>query len=145
MIIRESKIRIESVIQSLTAGGTPEGEVERTTFEAVGYYHLKDSSHALVTYTESAEGGNITSELLILPTSVRVKKQGAIISDMRIEAGITDLSVYSIPPYKFDMTVEGVSVEHTLTEGEGRVFLEYKMKVGGADRHAEMKIWIQPL
>ena len=145
MIIREANIKIESVIQTVTADGISEGEAEKATLQAVGYYHFKDSAHALITYAEKTESGDLTSELLILPSSVRVKKQGAIVSDMRIETGVTDRSVYSIPPYRFDMTVMGVGLSYSIDCSGGEVTLEYKMSIGGADRLASMKIWISTL
>ena len=142
MIIKEAKIRLESVIENLDASGLPEGDAERTESSGVGYYHF-DKDRILITYCEDTEGGRLTSEIAVSGGAVRVKRSGAIVSDMEIREGSTDCSVYSIPPYKFDMQVVGKRVVCELDERGGKISLRYGMRVGGAEKSAGMKIWIQ--
>ena len=141
MIIKEAKIKIESTIQNLDSVGLADGDPERTGTEGVGYYHF-DKDKILITYCEDTEGGRVTSEIFVAGDAVRVKRSGAIESDMEIKEGFTDHSVYSIPPYKFDMEVVGKRVRSELSECGGRIDLRYSMKVGGAEKSAGMKIWI---
>jgi uncharacterized beta-barrel protein YwiB (DUF1934 family) len=143
MVIREVSVRIESVIQGLGASGLAEGKAERSNLQAVGYYHFENEKKVLVTYAEDTEGGRLTSELLIEGDSVRVKKQGAVVSDMLIKAGFTDRSVYSVPPYRFDLEIEGLRVNCTLDSYGGEIMLKYKMNIGGESRLSVMKIWLR--
>ena len=144
MIIKEANIRIESVIQSLDEVGLADGDAERSTTSGVGYYHF-DKDRVLVTYCEDTEGGRLTSEIFVSDGSVRVKRTGAIESDMEIKEGFTDRSIYSIPPYKFDMEITGRRIRSELSEDGGSVDLRYSMKVGGADKSVRMTIWIRPV
>lgn len=141
MIIKEVKIKIESTIQNLDSVGLADGDAERTGTEGVGYYHF-DKDKILITYCEDTEGGRLTSEILVSDGAVRVKRGGAIESDMEIREGFTDHSVYSVPPYKFDMEITGKRVRLELSEEGGKIDLRYSMRIGGADKSASMKIWI---
>lgn len=142
MVIREVKIKIESVIQNLDSAGLADGEPERTSSECVGYYHY-DSDRVLVTYCEDSEGGRVTGEIFVSGGAVRVKRSGAIESDMEIREGFTDHSVYSVPPYKFDMQIEGKRVRLELCDAGGKIDLRYSMKIGGAEKSVGMRIWMQ--
>ena len=142
MVIKEVKIKIESVIQNLDAVGLADGDPEKSVSEAVGYYHY-DEDKILITYCEEREGTRLTSEILVSDGSVRVRRSGAIVSDMEIKEGFTDRSVYSVPPYKFDMEVVGRRVRLELCEDGGTIDLRYSMKIGGAEKSAGMKIWIR--
>ncbi len=142
MVIKEAKIRIESVIQNLDAVGLADGDPERSATSGVGYYHF-DKDKILITYCEDTEGGRLTSEIVVSGGAVRVRRSGAIESDMEIKEGFTDRSVYSIPPYRFDMEITGGRVRSDLSESGGRIDLRYSMKIGGAEKSAGMKIWIQ--
>ncbi|MBQ7356910.1 MAG: DUF1934 domain-containing protein [Clostridia bacterium] len=142
MVIKEAKIKIESVIQNLDAVGLADGDPERSSNEGVGYYHF-DEEKILITYSEQTEGGRLTSEVLVTGGAVRVRRSGAIESDMEIREGVTDHSVYSIPPYKFDMEISGRRVRLRLDCDGGEIDLSYSMKIGGAEKSARMKIWIQ--
>ena len=141
MIIKEAKIKIESTIQNLDSVGLADGDPECTATEGVGYYHF-DKDKILITYCEDTEGGRVTSEIFVTGDTVRVKRSGAIESDMEIKEGFTDHSVYSIPPYRFDMEITGKRVRSELSECGGRIDLRYSMKVGGAEKSAGMRIWI---
>lgn len=141
MVIREAKIKIESLIQNLDSAGLADGDAERTKNECVGYYHF-DKDRILITYCEDTEGGRLTSEISVIDGAVRVKRTGAIESDMEIREGFTDRSLYSVLPYKFDMEIVGKRVRLELDEHGGSINLRYLMKIGGAEKSAGMRIWI---
>lgn len=142
MVIKEANIKMESVIQNLDSVGLAEGDAERTENGGVGYYHF-DKDRILITYCEDTEGGRLTSEIAVCNGAVRVKRSGAIESDMEIREGFTDRSVYSIPPYRFDMEISGKRVVCKLDVNGGEIDLRYSMKIGGADKSARMRIWIR--
>ena len=76
-VIKEVKIKIESSIENLDQSGLPDGEVEKTVSEAVGFIHCFGDEY-LITYSERSEGGEVFSEILVKGGGVRVKRKGAI-------------------------------------------------------------------
>lgn len=140
-MISKVKVKIESSIENLDAAGLPDGDVEKNVSEAEGFYRFDDGK-AHLNYTEENEGGRCRTEISCLGGEVIVRRSGAIESEMRFFEGESHLSIYSIPPYRFDATVTAKRVRIELTEDGGGVDLLYNMKIGGADKSARMKIWI---
>ena len=119
-------------------------EVERTESLNQGFLHIYDDGTALVTYSEKTDGGSLTTEISVKGDTVTVSRSGAIESKMEFCQGKTHKSVYSIPPYRFDSEVEAEKVDVKIAAEKGRIELKYKMRIGGAERLAAMKIWILP-
>lgn len=139
--ISKVKVKIESSIDNLDSAGLPEGDTEKNFTEAEGFFKYSENE-AVLTYAEENEGGRAESEIIIANGCVRVKRKGAIESDMYFKEGETSLSIYSVPPYKFDMSVFAKRVRISLDENGGKIDLLYNMKIGGAEKSARMKIWI---
>ncbi len=144
MRISEVTVKVSSTIENLDNYGLSDGEAEKTESLSLGYYHVYDDGRRLVTYIESGENGNVTTEIEVCGRAVTVSRGGAIESRMLFEEGKTDRSVYSIPPYRFDAEVRTRSVMLELSDEKGRIELKYNMKIGGAEKSARMKIWILP-
>ena len=136
-----AKLKIESVIENLDAAGLPEGDAEKNTVYVEGDFHLTDDG-ALISYTESGEGGSVDSTITLSGGSVCVTRRGAIESEIHFTEGKEHRSVYSVPPYKFDAVVTTRRIRSLLSEDGGSLDLFYNMKIGGADKSARMKIWI---
>ena len=85
-IIKEVKIKIESVIDNLDPSGLVEGESERNITEHTGSYSFSEERTTL-TYSETGEGGKVDSEIIYENGSVRVKRFGAIESDLIFKEG----------------------------------------------------------
>lgn len=141
--IIEATVRITSVIQNLDANGLTDGEPEKSESRATGFLHYSDEG-ALITYTESTESGNLTSEIELTDGKVRVRRSGAIESELIFEEGVTHTSLYRIPPYAFDAAVTAKKIRRDLNADGGSLDLHYKMSIGGADKAARMSIWICP-
>lgn len=139
--IEEVKVKIESVIENIDSAGLPEGDAERTLVEADGFIHYTDSG-ILLTYSESTEGGDIFSDISYSDGEVWVKRRGALISELFFKEGAEHTSIYEIPPYKFDATVQTRRIKAEFSDSCGMISLFYNMKVGGAEKSARMKIWI---
>ena len=144
MKISEVTVKVSSVIEELDDAGLAVGESERTETKAIGYLHIYDDGRYLLTYTESGEGGTVTTEISVIGRRVTVSRRGSIESSMEFEEGRAHASVYSIPPYRFDALIEAKRVTLELSEHKSRIELHYNMKLGGATRSARMKIWILP-
>lgn len=144
-VIKEVRIKIESSIENLDPSGLPDGEAEKSTALAQGFLHCRDGL-MLLTYSEKGEGGDdVYSEILVKERGVRVKRGGAIESDLYFEEGCEHKSLYCVPPYKFDACVTTRRIRNTLTDDGGMLDLFYNMKIGGADKSARMRIWISPI
>ena len=140
-VIKKAKIKIESTIENLNSAGLPEGDGEKTVTEADGTYRY-NNGEAVVMYKENSEGGEISTRISLVSNTVSVKREGAIESLLFFKEGERNLSLYSIPPYKFDAEVYAKRVRVNLTADGGSIDLLYNMKIGGTEKSARMKIWI---
>ena len=139
---REVTIRIESRIEELDAAGLSMGEPEITSSRAVGYLRFGEGDTVL-TYTESCEGGRVSTEITVSADTVTVARSGAIESVLRFREGEEHSSLYAIPPYKFDVKVLCRRMRCDLTDTGGTIDVLYNMSIGGADKAVRMKIWMQ--
>ncbi len=143
MVIREADIRVKSKIEELDGAGLGMGTPEVNEISVSGFYYFGDG-YARLTYTERGEGGEVNTEIISEGGAVTVRRCGAIESDIRFAVGVEHSSVYSVVPYKFDMTVVPKRVLCELSSVGGEIDLYYNMKIGGASKAVRMRIWIQP-
>lgn len=143
MVILEAEIKIKSKIEELDDAGLGMGAPEVSESSLSGYYYYSDGTKRL-SYTERGEGGEVNTELTVSEGVVTVSRSGAIESEMRFENGREHSSLYSVPPYKFDMTVSPRRIRCELSLSGGEIDLYYNMKIGGANKAVRMRIWIQP-
>lgn len=137
-----AKIKIESYIENLDSRGLVEGDGERSVSCPRGKYGYLDGK-AIISYGEESEGGRIESEVQLLGETVRVKRSGAIESIFVFREGECTHSLYKIPPYSFETEIKTRRIRVSLDERGGTLELFYNMKIGGTDKNARMKIWIQ--
>ena len=111
---KKIKLYMRSSIWELDGNGERLGtaEISETEYDAALSF---GPMGALVTYTENTEGGKINAELTLSETSVTVKKSGAISSYMVFRIGEEFKSLYSIPPYSFDMLIGVINEEKGLS------------------------------
>lgn len=142
--IEEVKLKIESVIENIGESGLSEGDAERTVTESDGFIHYTDEG-ILLTYSEKTDNGDVYSDITYADGEVWVKRRGALISELFFKEGVEHTSIYEIPPYKFDATVNTRKIRTNISDGGGQIALFYNMKIGGAEKSARMKIWISTL
>ena len=138
-IIKEKKFRISSVIENLLPSGLCDGEPEKTEISPEGFLKISDEEYN-ITYSEMTEGGKVVSDIIVTEDSVRVKRVGAVESEMYFKEGMTHKSLYGVPPYSFDAEVYTRKIRNNLTRDGGRVDIFYNMKIGGADKQVKMRI-----
>ncbi len=138
-IIKEKKFRISSVIESLSPTGLAEGESERTEIMPDGFLKISDGE-IVIMYSEQTESGKVISDIIITENSVRVKRRGSVISDMKFVEGESHKSLYEVPPYSFDTEIYTKKIRNNMTRDGGRLDIFYSMRIGGADRTVKMKI-----
>ena len=140
-MLKKIKLDIESTIADLDECGMPDGEpqISRTSHPGVMRVAADEIS---LSYRESDENGCVSCVITIRGGLVSVRREGAIVSVMLFDPDEPFKTIYSIPPYKFDMEITGKRIRSELSENGGRIDLRYSMKVGGAEKSAGMKIWI---
>ena len=87
------------------------------------------------------ESGSVFSDILIRESgTVTVRRSGAIDSTMHFDINEEFNTVYSLPPYKFDMTVRTEKIKNSLSVFGGTLEIFYGMSVGGAGKRVKMRI-----
>ena len=132
-------ITVNSVIDNLTDAGLPDGDPEINIFTTAGTMVVADEGKIL-SFTETSEGGEATSTLVITDGDVHLVKTGAIESDMLFTEGACTKTLYHVGPYAFDMTINTKRIRNSLTSEGGELQLIYSMNVGGQKKNVRLKI-----
>ena len=138
-MLKKIKLDIESYIENLTDSGVPDGEAEKNKSSYVGTMRIADGAITL-SYKEADENGTVSCSIVADGKRATVRRNGSIVSTLVFEENEVFETVYSIPPYKFDMTVRTERLINTLSIFGGMLEIIYSMDVGGAKKNAKMKI-----
>ena len=139
-MLKKVKLNIKSHIDNLDGRGIPEGEPEISELTHSGAMKISGGEVSL-SYRESTEGGSVFSDILVHESgAVTVRRSGAIDSTIHFDENEEFHTVYSLPPYKFDMTVKTKEIKSSLSLFGGTLEIFYEMSVGGADKRVNMKI-----
>ncbi len=123
--------------------GLPVGEPERNLITAPG--SLTDEDGIItVKYAEEAEGQRTDVTLVHRAGGVILSRRGSVVVDLVFEEGEECRTLYSVPPYKFDMTVNTKKIRSTLSGAGGELQLIYDMNIGGQDKRVRMHISVTP-
>ena len=141
-IIKEKKIRVLSEIENLLPSGAPDGECERTEASYDAFFKISEGKYE-ISYSEMSDSGKIVSTIVISESSVKLTRRGAIESDMTFSPGLSDKSLYSLPPYSFDMVITTRKIRNNLTRDGGRLDIFYNMQIGGADKRVRMTLTVE--
>lgn len=133
MKMNSFKITVESTIENI--GG--ETETTKTTADGLVSAHGRGIRLA---YSESGEGGEVSTTVNLLGSTVTVTRHGALESKLVFREGDTTESIYSVGAYRFDASVTTRRIRNSLTECGGTLTLYYSMTVGGAEKSVRMKI-----
>ena len=138
-MLKKIKLDIESVITNLDDLGVPDGDPEINRTSHVGAMRTSNDE-TVFSYKESNENGSISCSVTVRGESVSVRREGAICSVMVFDTGEPYKTVYSIPPYSFDMVITTKKLEISLSERGGKIDILYTMDVGGAKKSTRMRI-----
>ena len=131
--------KITSNVINLDENGKPDGAPEKDEFSVAGSLKTEKGATTL-SYKETREGSSVLCEITVKESSVEVKRRGDVSCDMVFSAGKTYETLYQVPPFSFDMTIDTVRIENTIGEENGILSLLYDMTVGGAKKRCRMKI-----
>lgn len=141
----KAELTTHSVIDNLTETGLADGDPEiYITTQPAELRAAGDILH--LTYTESEGEARTDCHLTLYPDGkVSLSRRGAVVCDILFDEEEVCNTLYSIPPYKFDMTVSTRRIRSTLTPSGGEVQLLYSMNVGGQDKSVRMKLTVKVL
>ena len=137
-MLKKVDLKIKSYIDNIDEAGNADREISECLHKAA----MKISCGELsLSYREATEGGSVFSDILIHESgAVTVRRTGAIDSTLHFDEKEEFNTVYSLPPYKFDMNVKTKSIKNTLSALGGSLEISYKMTVGGATKRVLMQI-----
>ena len=133
--------KIHSVIESLLDTGMPSGEPEIsiTTHRA---NIRRDGEILHLNYKQTEEDSDVLCHIIATPDGrISLSRRGAIVSDILFCEGEECHTVYSIPPYRFDMTVRTERVEAELSDPIS-IKINYTMNVGGEVRRTRLSMTV---
>lgn len=142
MALIKVKLRIKSVIN-----GTDEPTPEIAEEECFGVMRCAEDGGAERVSYKSTNGDGTKTESVIefFDGAIRLLRHGAIESNMLFEVGVEHRSLYKIPPFSFDLTVNTSRIENSFSSLGGTLTLEYSMTVGGAERKCSMTVTAEPI
>lgn len=140
-MLKKIKIDINSRIENLDDYGLSDGDIEASSTSHFGSLKIFEDEFK-ISYKEENEGGTVSCDILVTNSQVVVRRNGSIISTLVFCEQEPYETVYELPPYKFDMTVETKKIRSTLSENGGDLDILYEMSVGGAKKRTSMKITV---
>ncbi len=135
-------VTVRSVIDNIE-DGLPAGDPEKTLITASGSLTDEDGTLTLK-YAEEGEGQRTDVTLTYRTGGVILSRRGSVVVDLVFEEGEECRAIYSVPPYRFDMTVNTKRIRSTLSGEGGELQLIYDMNIGGQDKRVRMHISITP-
>lgn len=141
--IYDCDFTVHSVIDNLDDVGMPDGEPEISITTERGFLKAEPTEggdRLYISYNENTEGGRTHTELVIDGGAVRLSRRGSTNYDLDFTEGGECTTVYSVPPYSFDMRVLCKKIRNNITREGGDIQIIYSMTVGGADKNCRMKI-----
>ena len=131
-------VTVRSVIDNVE-NGLSVGDPEVTVISASGSLTAEGDVLTLQ-YAEEGEGQRTDVTLSYRNGGIILSRRGSVVVDLVFEEGEECRTVYSVPPYKFDMTVDTRRIRSTLSEDGGELQLIYNMNIGGQDKRVRMHI-----
>lgn len=137
-------IKLHSVIEDTDEHGAPDGEPEISITTHDGSMRL-DGDIIRLRCKEKTEGGEVDTRITCYGDGrISISRDGAIVSSILFSEDEDCSTVYSIPPYRFDMLVRTQRIRSTMGASGGDIALHYTMSIGGSDRRAKMFISVSP-
>lgn len=137
-MLKRVDITVRSYIDNVDGDGGVDRELSESSHKGAMKISCGETS---LSYRENTEGGSVFSDILIHQSgAVTVRRTGAIDSTLHFDESEEFNTVYSLPPYKFDMSVKTEGIKNTLSILGGMLEIKYEMTVGGAKKRVLMQI-----
>ena len=137
--IYELEYTIHSVIENLDDAGLVIDEPEISITTSEGFFKTYED-RSVISYTESTEGGKVTTDITLAEGEITLLRRGAVVFDATFKEGEVYKTVYSVPPYSFDTEIKTKRIRADMTKAGGEIRLLYSMNIGGQEKSVRMKI-----
>ena len=141
--VKEVTLVVKSTIENIE-NGVVDHSLDEVSESTVSGFMKPTENGFFLTYSEEGDGGRTVCDITAEQNCVRVRRIGSVVSDLLFEVGAAHTSIYEVPPYRFDMTVEATKIRNTLSLGTGMLDLFYKMQIGGAEKKVRLRISVYP-
>lgn len=138
-MLKKIKLDIKSIIVDLDSCGPADGEPEINRSTLVGIMRIA-ADETVLSYKDKDENGSVSCSITVRENTVTVRREGAIASVMVFNTDEPFRTVYSVPPYKFDMEIKTKRLVADLSDSGGKIDILYVIDVGGTKREAKMSI-----
>ena len=139
MQTKNVRVTLRSIIDNLSETGLPTNDREEAESAADGTLSIGERG-SVIDLTEDSEGGRINTRIEIVGDKIRVRRHGAIESDLLFSEGMAHSSVYGAPPYSFDTNIFTRRIRGGITEEGGKIDIFYDMEIGGAKKSVKMTV-----
>ena len=138
-MLKKIKLDIKSIIVDLDSCGLADGEPEINRSTLAGIMRIA-ADETVLSYKDKDENGSVSCSITVRENTVTVRREGAIASVMVFNTDEPFRTVYSVPPYKFDMEIKTKRLIADLSDSGGKIDILYVIDVGGTKREAKMSI-----
>ena len=107
--------------------------------KSIGTFSIRDNK-AYIMYKSGEGGDETTSVVTASEDGVKIKRKGAVNSDMLYVEGRRTSFIYRIPYGTMDMEIYTELIENSLNDDGGELHLVYDLSVQGAVIKNDMKI-----
>lgn len=116
-----------------------DGNIDIIEEKNTGSFCIKNNK-AYIMYKNDIYGSETSSTLIVSDEGVKIKRRGAINSDMHYKKDAKTLFVYRLPYGAMEMEIETLRIVNSLSESGGELRIVYTLAVQGEKYYNDMKI-----
>ena len=134
-------VTVRSYAENLDDFGLTES-TESDTLTAEANLAVDENGRVVLLYTQKNDGSECKTNLTVEDKTATLTRSGAIESVMIFTEGETTETIYSIPPYSFDASIETKRIKSSLCATGGTLELLYFITVGGAKKKMRLSLTV---
>ena len=140
-VFKKAAFHLVSVVEYIDERGLSESEADKSDTRVKGTFRIEGDEITL-SYTEKQSGSEVFTRIRVLEDSVVLERRGSIDAVMIFKEGEGYQSIYSVPPYQFDMSLYTRKIIKDLSQDGGELTLVYDAEVGGSKTACRMRIGV---
>ena len=140
-VFKKATFHLVSVVEYIDERGLSEAEADKSDTRVTGTFRIEGDEITL-SYTEKQSGSEVFTRIRVLEDSVVLERRGSIDAVMIFKEGEGYQSIYSVPPYQFDMSLYTRKIIKDLSQDGGELTLVYDAEVGGSKTACRMRIGV---
>lgn len=131
---------VRSYAENLDDFGLTESTESDTSTEKASL--TEENGIITLLYTQNTGGGECKTVLTVKDKTVTLSRSGAIDGVMVFSEGETTETIYSIPPYSFDASIQTKRLKSSLSATGGTLELLYFITIGGAKKKMRLSVTV---